>query len=48
MLAAYRNRSALPGMAGRGRQFVLENLTYQRLVEIYTEVYRRLAPQAFD
>ena len=47
MVDAYRNRSNLPGMAARGRQFVLENLTYQRLVEIYAEVYRRLVPKAF-
>ena len=47
MLTAYRQRAALPAMAERGRRFVLENLTYQRLVEIYSEVYRRLVPQAF-
>jgi len=47
MVDAYRNRPNLPGMAARGRQFVLENLTYQRLVEIYAEVYRRVAPKAF-
>jgi glycosyltransferase involved in cell wall biosynthesis len=47
MVEAYRNRPNLHAMAARGRQFVLENLTYQRLVEIYSEVYRRLAPEAF-
>lgn len=48
MLAAYRNRVQLRAMAERGRQFVLANLTYQRLVEIYAQEYRRLVPQAFD
>ena len=47
MLAAYRNRANLHAMAARGREFVLANLTYQRLTAIYTEQYRRLAPQAF-
>ncbi len=47
MLAAVRNRDSLPAMAERGRRFVLENLTYQRLVEIYSQEYRRLVPRAF-
>ena len=48
MLAAYRSRASLSAMAERGRRFVLENLTYQRLVEIYAREYRRLVPRAFD
>lgn len=48
MLAACRNRANLAAMAGRGRRFVLDNLTYQRLVEIYAREYRRLVPHAFD
>ena len=47
MRAAWHNRATLPAMAERGRRFVLDNLTYQRLVEIYSEVYRRLVPRAF-
>jgi glycosyltransferase involved in cell wall biosynthesis len=47
MLDAYGNRSGLGSMAERGRRFVLENLTYQRLVEIYASEYRRLVPRAF-
>ena len=47
MRTACQNRASLPAMAVHGRRFVLENLTYQRLVEIYSEVYRRLVPQAF-
>lgn len=47
MLAAYRNRANLPVMAERGRRFVLDNLTYERLIEIYCEQYRRLVPGAF-
>lgn len=47
MRAAHRDRAALPAMAARGRDFVLQNLTYQRLVEIYSDVYRRLLPDAF-
>jgi glycosyltransferase involved in cell wall biosynthesis len=46
MRDAFRDRSKLPAMAARGRQFVLENLTYQRLIEIYSGVYRRLVPRA--
>lgn len=48
MIAACRNRPNLPAMAERGRRFVLEHLTYQRLVEIYCDEYRRLAPRAFS
>jgi glycosyltransferase involved in cell wall biosynthesis len=48
MLAAYHNRAKLGAMAERGRRFVLENLTYERLVEIYAHEYRRLVPHAFD
>jgi len=48
MRAACHNRASLPAMAERGRRFVLENLTYQRLVEIYAQEYRRLVPRAFD
>jgi len=48
MLTACRHRAVLPAMAERGRRFVLENLTYQRLVEIYSEVYQRLVPRAFE
>lgn len=47
MRAAVGNRAGLPAMAERGRRFVLENLTYQRLVEIYAQEYRRLIPDAF-
>jgi glycosyltransferase involved in cell wall biosynthesis len=47
MRTAYRNRADLDRMAERGRRFVLANLTYERLVEIYAEQYRRLAPRAF-
>jgi glycosyltransferase involved in cell wall biosynthesis len=48
MRVACRNRAALPAMAERGRRFVLENLTYERLVAIYAQEYRRLVPQFFD
>jgi glycosyltransferase involved in cell wall biosynthesis len=48
MRQAYRNRAGLAAMAERGRRFVLENLTYERLVEVYVRAYRRLVPQAFD
>ena len=47
MLAACGNRAQLRAMAERGRQFVLANLTYERLVEIYAQEYRRLVPHAF-
>lgn len=45
MMTAWRSRAQLDAMAARGREFVLANLTYQRLVEIYAEQYRRLVPQ---
>jgi len=45
MMTAWRNRAQLDAMAARGKEFVLANLTYQRLVEIYAEQYRRLVPQ---
>jgi glycosyltransferase involved in cell wall biosynthesis len=45
MMTAWRNRAGLDAMAVRGREFVLANLTYQRLVEIYAEQYRRLVPE---
>jgi glycosyltransferase involved in cell wall biosynthesis len=48
MLDAHGNRPGLAAMAERGRAFVLENLTYQRLVELYAAEYRRLVPRAFD
>jgi glycosyltransferase involved in cell wall biosynthesis len=44
MLAAWHNRAQLDAMAARGKEFVLANLTYQRLIEIYAEQYRRLVP----
>jgi glycosyltransferase involved in cell wall biosynthesis len=47
MLQAYRNRAGLDAMAARGREFVFANLTYQRLIAVYGEQYRRLAPHAF-
>jgi glycosyltransferase involved in cell wall biosynthesis len=46
MMAASRNRANLDAMAALGREFVFANLTYQRLVEIYSEQYRRLVPRA--
>jgi glycosyltransferase involved in cell wall biosynthesis len=47
MLEAYRARDRLAPMAARGREFVLRHLTYERLAEIYDEVYREVAPGAF-
>ena len=42
MRAASRDRERLAAMAERGRRFVLEKLTYPRLIETYTDVYQRL------
>ena len=42
MLKAYSKRGQFPQMAEKGRKFVMQNLTYKNLVEIYSETYERL------
>jgi glycosyltransferase involved in cell wall biosynthesis len=42
MNKAYKNKNKLPGMAKNGREFVMQNITYGNLINIYNDVYKRI------
>jgi len=42
MLKAYSERAKFDTMAQNGKDFVMKNITYKNLVEVYSEIYKKI------